>query len=140
MKEVAKSLRLDLAAFRELESFAQLGMDLDPASQRQLERGQRMTQLLVQEQYSPQPVTDQVVAIFAGNSGFLDDLPTEEIAPFEEGLLAYLKDQHREVYDEIESDKTLPTGRKKRLRFLIDEYKEGPYRKERKARIQEKAE
>jgi len=138
MKEVAKSLRLDLAAYRELESFAQLGMELDVASQRLLERGQRMTRLLTQAQYQPRPVIDQVIAIYAGNAGFLDDLPVEEVDHFEAGLLAYVKENHRDFYDELEADRTLEADRKKRLRLIITECKEGPYLRQQKERRKDK--
>src|SRR5262245_47816207 len=83
MKKIAGSLRLDLAAFRELEAFAQLGTELDPASQRQLDRGQRMVELLKQPQYQPYPFVDEIVGIFAGTQGFLDDLPNPRVAEFE---------------------------------------------------------
>jgi F-type H+-transporting ATPase subunit alpha len=138
MKTVAKSLRLDLAAYRELESFAQLGMELDRASQRQLDRGKRMVQLLIQPQYTPLSVIEQVIQIFSGTSGFLDDLSVEEVLPFAAGAVDYLRSEHRDFYDELASDLQLDRQRQKRLRFLIDEYKDGPYIKQRKARRQGK--
>jgi len=138
MKEVAKSLRLDLAAYRELESFAQLSMELDVASQRLLERGQRMTRLLIQGQHQPQPVIDQVIAIYAGNAGFLDDLPVTEVDHFEAGLLVHIKDNHRDFYDEFDADRTLGADRRKRLGRIIAEYKEGAYLEQRKERRKEK--
>ena len=79
MKKIAGSLRLDLAAFRELEAFAQLGTELDTATQRQLDRGKRMVELLKQPQYQPYETFEQVVSIFAGTQGFLDDLPVTEV-------------------------------------------------------------
>jgi F-type H+/Na+-transporting ATPase subunit alpha len=91
MKEVAGSLRLDLAAFRELEAFAQFGTDLDPASQRQLDRGARMVALLKQGQYQPFEVLDQCIAIFAGSKGIMDDVPIAKVAAFEKHLLEYFK-------------------------------------------------
>ncbi len=91
MKEVAGSLRLDLAAFRELEAFAQFGTDLDPASQRQLDRGARMVALLKQGQYVPFEVLDQCLAIFAGSKGIMDDVPIAKVAAFEQHLLEYFK-------------------------------------------------
>jgi len=136
MKEVAKSLRLDLAAYRELESFAQLGMDLDTASQRQLERGERMTRLLIQPQYQPMSVADQVIAINAGNVGLLDDLPVEDVGLFEAGLLEFVRGEHREFYDDLSTRKELDSEGKKLLRRISGEYKEGPYRQQRRRRQQ----
>ena len=91
MKEIAGSLRLDLAAFRELEAFAQLGTELDPASQRQLTRGQRMAELLKQGQFVPMDVIDQCLSIFAGTRGFLDDVSLEKVNEFESALLDYFR-------------------------------------------------
>ncbi|MCH2162415.1 MAG: F0F1 ATP synthase subunit alpha [Phycisphaerales bacterium] len=93
MKEVAGSLRLDLASFRELEAFAQLGTELDAASQRQLDRGKAMTELLKQGQFVPMDAIDECLSIFAGTKGFLDDLPMDKIAEFERDLLAYFTGQ-----------------------------------------------
>src|SRR5439155_13799906 len=97
MKKVAGGLRLDLAAFRELEAFAQLGTDLDAATQARLDRGYRMIELLKQGQYQPLDVIDQVMVIFAGNSGFLDKLPRTEVAAWEKGFLAFMREQKSEV-------------------------------------------
>ena len=94
MKKVAGSLRLDLAAFRDLEAFAQLGTELDAATQRQLDRGQRMVELLKQGQYRPYHVADQVISIFAGGQGFCDDIRLSRVRDFEEGLLKHIRDQH----------------------------------------------
>ncbi len=127
MKTVAASLRLDLATYRELESFAQLGMDLDHATQRQLDRGQRMVRLLTQRQYSPRPVADQIITIFVGAGGYLDDLPVEEIHAFADGVLTYVKSVHKDFFKEFVEDMTLPDERAKRLDFIIDEYKQGPW-------------
>jgi F-type H+-transporting ATPase subunit alpha len=124
MKDVAKSLRLDLAAFRELESFAQLGMDLDAATQRQLDRGQRMVRLLVQPQYQPMCTADQVIAIFSGARGFLDDLPVAAVSDFEAGLINYVKTGHRDFYDGLYRELKLGAEREKRLSDIITEYKE----------------
>jgi len=136
MKEVAKSLRLDLAAYRELESFAQMGMELDAATHRQLDRGMRMVRLLTQPQYQPMPMTDQIIAVFTGTYGMLDDLNVEEVNDFERGLLAYIKDSHRDLYRELEADKSLTKEREKRLKFLVDEYKTTAYDEVRKSRRQ----
>src|SRR5690606_33352416 len=87
MRQVAGRLRLDLSQYRELAAFAQFGSDLDRATQAQLARGERMTEILKQEQYAPMPVEEQVAIIFAGVNGLLDDLATELIRPFEKALL-----------------------------------------------------
>ncbi len=106
MKEVAGSLRLDLAAFRELEAFAQLGTELDAASQRQLDRGARMVELLKQGQYQPFDVIDQCIAIFAGSKGLLDDLPLNQVHAFEADLLEFFRTQKRELRDQLVQKKS----------------------------------
>ncbi|HUU83423.1 MAG TPA: F0F1 ATP synthase subunit alpha [Phycisphaerae bacterium] len=101
MKKIAGSLRLDLASFRELEAFAQLGTDLDAATQLQLDRGRRLVELLKQPQYRPYKVTDQILSIFAGTQGFLDDLPLDQVDDFEKFLLKAFNDQHPEIAEEL---------------------------------------
>ena len=134
MKAVAASLRLDLAAYRELETFAQLGVELDEAAAAQLRRGERMVRVLTQRQYEPRSVAEQCLAILAGTRGLLDDLPLEEVPHFEQGLIEYLKTEHAEEYDELAEEKTLSPGQRRRFRFLAEEYKDGEYRKQRRAR------
>jgi len=107
MKEVAGTLRLDLAAFRELEAFAQLGTDLDKATQQQLTRGARMVELLKQGQYQPMHVVDQVIQIFAGNKGFLDKLTTEQVQPFATALVEHFGGPGKAVRDEIVEKQSL---------------------------------
>ncbi|MCH2140365.1 MAG: F0F1 ATP synthase subunit alpha [Phycisphaerales bacterium] len=106
MKEVAGSLRLDLAAFRELEAFAQLGTELDAASQRQLDRGSRMVELLKQGQYAPYDVIDQCISIFAGSKGFLDDVDPNRVHEFESGLLEYFRGPAKGLRDELVSKRS----------------------------------
>ena len=106
MKEVAGSLRLDLAAYRELEAFAQLGTDLDAASKRQLDRGARMVELLKQGQYKPMDVIDQCISIFAASRGYMDDVPIAAVTKFEEGLLNLLKTQKAELRAKLETAKS----------------------------------
>ncbi|MDG2200728.1 MAG: F0F1 ATP synthase subunit alpha [Phycisphaerales bacterium] len=101
MKEVAGSLRLDLASFRELEAFAQLGTELDKASQQQLDRGGRMVELLKQGQYSPFDVIDQCISIFAGSKGFLDNLPIDKVHAFESDLLDHFRGPGKELRDKL---------------------------------------
>jgi F-type H+-transporting ATPase subunit alpha len=106
MKEVAGSLRLDLAAYRELEAFAQLGTELDPASQKQLNRGARMVELLKQNQYVPYDAIDQCISILAGTKGFLDDLPLNQVHDFERDLLEYMSGPRRELRDKLAAAKS----------------------------------
>ncbi|MEM1356387.1 MAG: F0F1 ATP synthase subunit alpha, partial [Planctomycetota bacterium] len=107
MKKVAGSLRLDLAAYRELEAFAQLGTDLDAATQKQLDRGARMVELLKQPQYVPMDVIDQVIQIWAAGNGYMDKLPVEKVQEFASGLVEYFKTQGSETYNTLASSKAL---------------------------------
>ena len=97
MKQVAGTLRLDLAQYREMAAFAQFGSELDKATQAQLARGVRMVELLKQGQYKPMPVADQVLSIFAGVNGFLDDVAVNKVREFEEELLRYIAQNHPEL-------------------------------------------
>src|SRR5438034_7541237 len=101
MKAVAGTLKIDLAQFRELEAFASFGSELDKVSQAQLDRGYRLTELLKQPQRSPLPVEEQVVSIFAGTRGFIDDIPTSDVRRFEAELLEYFRSQQPDVLKEI---------------------------------------
>jgi F-type H+-transporting ATPase subunit alpha len=101
MKEVAGSLRLDLAAFRELEAFAQLGTELDAASQQQLNRGARLVELLKQGQYTPYMAIDQAISIYAASKGFLDDIDLTKVQAFEEGLLEYMNTTAKHTKDKL---------------------------------------
>jgi F-type H+-transporting ATPase subunit alpha len=127
MKRVAASLRLDLAAYRELESFAQLGMELDEDSQARLDRGERMVQLLIQPQYQPMDPLEQAVQIFAGTDGQLDDLPVDQVGDFLAGITDYLKTEHPEFWEEYAADMDLPKDRARRLSFLIEEYRDSVF-------------
>src|SRR5881227_1912959 len=97
MKQVAGSIKLELAQYREMAAFAQFGSDLDAATQRLLNRGARLTELLKQPQYTPYPIEEQVVAIFTGVKGYLDKLPVNRVRPFEEGLLGLLRSKHTDI-------------------------------------------
>jgi F-type H+/Na+-transporting ATPase subunit alpha len=123
MKKIAGSLRLDLAAFRDLEAFAQLGTELDPATQRQLDRGQRMVELLKQPQYRPYPLAEQVVSIYAGTQGFLDELPAHQVARFEQDLLKHVRDEYPEVLDELKSTGELSDTLAATLRKVVADFK-----------------
>jgi F-type H+-transporting ATPase subunit alpha len=101
MKQVAGTLRLDLAQYREMAAFAQFGSELDKATQAQLARGVRMVELLKQEQYKPMPVGDQVLSIYAGVNGFLDDIPVDKVREFERDLLRYTSEQYPQIRKEV---------------------------------------
>jgi len=101
MKSIAGGLRLDLAAFRELEAFAQLGTELDPDTQARLDRGYRMVELLKQAQYQPLPVAEQVLVIYAGTKGFLDDVPVNEVSQWESQLLQFVRSSKADVLTQI---------------------------------------
>jgi len=107
MRQIAGKLRLDLAQYRELAAFAQFGSDLDRATQLQLARGQRMVELLKQGQYQPLPVERQIAIIFAGTQGLLDDMPVDQIRPFEEFLFGFLDRKHGQLLTEIANKKEL---------------------------------
>ena len=107
MKKVAGTLRLDLAAYRELEAFAQLGTELDPATQRQLDRGARMVELLKQAQGAPMPVEEQVLMIQGAGMGMFDDLDVSDVLPFEKYAIEKLKEFNRELITELETKKIL---------------------------------
>jgi F-type H+-transporting ATPase subunit alpha len=124
MKKVAGSLRLDLAAFRDLEAFAQLGTELDAATQRQLDRGKAMVELLKQGQYKPYNVADQVLSLFAGTRGFCDDLPTSRIAEFETRLLKHIQDEFSEVREEIIKTGDLSDALAEKLKEIIKDFKQ----------------
>jgi F-type H+-transporting ATPase subunit alpha len=124
MKKIAGSLRLDLAAFRDLEAFAQLGTDLDAATQQQLDRGRRMVEILKQGQYRPYHVSDQIMIIFAGVQGFCDDLPADRVADFEAGLLRHIGDEFSEVRDEISRTGELSDSLVEKLKEIIGNFKQ----------------
>ena len=123
MKSIAGSLRLDLASFRELEAFAQLGTDLDAASQRQLDRGERMVELLKQAQYEPLPVDKQVLSIFAGTQGLLDDVEVAHVPAFERDMLKHFEDEFPEVLDEIRDKKVISDELSEQISKIVTDFK-----------------
>ncbi len=125
MKKVAGGLRLDLAAFRELEAFAQMGTELDAATQSQLDRGYRMVELLKQPQYQPMHVMDQIMSIYAGTRGFLDNLPVEEVGAWETGFLKYMHDRCQELVDELTAASDLTDEITAKLNAAIEEFMKG---------------
>ena len=124
MRSIAGSLRLDLAAYRELEAFAQLGTDLDAATQAQLDRGQRMVELLKQPQFEPYHVVDQLISIFAGTKGFLDDLPLSKVAQFEKELLEQVRLRFGQVREELIEKAELTDELEQKLVRLITDFKQ----------------
>ena len=123
MKQVAGRLRMDLAQYRELASFAQFGSDLDKATRATLTRGERMTELLKQDQYAPMEAADQVVVIFAGSEGYADDVALDQIARFESELLEYVHRNLPGIFDAIATGKKLPAEDLAQLRRTIEEFK-----------------
>jgi F-type H+-transporting ATPase subunit alpha len=122
MKQVAGRLRLDLAQYRELEAFAQFGSELDEVTQQTLARGARMVEVLKQGRFEPMPVEEQVVEIFAGTQGFLDDLPIEKVRSFLADLRDYVKSQHPEILKAIREEKVLDDRNEEILRADIAEF------------------
>jgi F-type H+/Na+-transporting ATPase subunit alpha len=123
VRKVAGRLRLDLAQYRELEAFAQFGSELDPQTQRTLARGERMVATLNQPQYQPWPVEEQVVAIFAGIHGYLDDIPTVQVPRFQDELREFLRTEGS-IYEEIQKEKDLSDDLQERMHEQIKEFKE----------------
>ncbi len=123
MRQVAGKLRLDLAQFRELAAFAQFGSELDKATQAQLARGQRMVEILKQGQYAPLPVEKQIVIIYAGTQGLLDDLPIEVIRPFEEFLFPFVNRRYKQIDGEIRDKREISDGLRQALDKAIAEAK-----------------
>ncbi len=124
MRQVAGRLRLELASFRELAAFAQFGSDLDRATRAQLERGQRLTELLKQPQYEPMPLDEQVIGIYAVTNGLADDVPVDKIRDFEAGLLQFMRTVHPEIGQTIMAEKVLTDPIRDALNAAIGEYKQ----------------
>jgi F-type H+-transporting ATPase subunit alpha len=125
MKKVAGGLRLDLASFRELEAFAQLGTDLDAMTQSRLDRGYRMVELLKQTQYKPMSVYEQVVSIYAATRGHMDDVPVAKIADFETRLLEFMRDRKADVMNKLQETKDLTSEVEEGIKKAIAEFKRG---------------
>ncbi len=125
MKKVAGGLRLDLAAFRELEAFAQLGTELDPATQAQLDRGYRMVELLKQPQYAPLNVAEQVISIYAATRGFMDDVEVPNISDFEGKMLEFFRDRKTGVIAKLTEAKDLTNEVEDGIKAAIEEFKKG---------------
>ena len=125
MRQVVRQLRLDMAQFRELQAFAQFGTaELDPATRRQLERGQRMQEILKQPQYQPLSLDKQVFIIYAGTRGLLDDVPVEKVQAFEQALYRYMDASHPELGASIMEAHELSPEREQELEAAIREFKQ----------------
>ncbi|RMG08326.1 MAG: hypothetical protein D6731_22130 [Planctomycetota bacterium] len=129
MKKVAGSLKLDLASYWDLEAFAQLGTELDAVATRKLERGKRLVELLKQGQYAPLPMEEQVMIVYAGNQGFLDELPVDKVLEFQEKFLPYVRAAHAEIGEEIRTTGKLSAQNEENLsgvlRDFVDQFKQG---------------
>ncbi|TMD03611.1 MAG: F0F1 ATP synthase subunit alpha, partial [Chloroflexi bacterium] len=125
MKQVAGQLRLDMAQYRELAAFAQFASDLDRTTRAQLERGQRMTELLKQPQYEPMSFAKQVIAIFAGARGFLDDVPIDRVSEFERSLLRFMDQNHPGIEKDIDENGRITDETDTALRAAVEDFKRG---------------
>ena len=125
MKQVAGTLRLDLAQYRELAAFAQFGSDLDKATKDKLDRGARLLELLKQPQYQPLPTEEQVASLYAATRGFIDDVELESVRDFESGLLDYLRNSKADILTDIKTKKALDEDLEKRLNAAIEDFKKG---------------
>ena len=123
MKQVAGQLRLDLAQYREMAAFAQFGSDLDAATQAQLHRGERLVELLKQGQYKPLTVVQQIVSIFSGVRGLVDDVPVASIQKFESGLISFMEEKHQALMNKIAEAKKLDDESESQLKSAIEEFK-----------------
>ncbi|MEX0602195.1 MAG: F0F1 ATP synthase subunit alpha, partial [Bacteroidota bacterium] len=122
MKRVAGRLRLDLAQYRDIEAFAKFGSDIDKATQKQLRRGSRLVELLKQGQYMPMPVEHQIVSIFAGTNGYLDEIPLEDVARFEREFLEMMEMKHAPMLTTIAETKDLSDETQKSLHAIVKEF------------------
>jgi F-type H+-transporting ATPase subunit alpha len=125
MKQVAGSIKLELAQYREMAAFAQFGSDLDAATQRLLNRGARLTELLKQPQFSPYPVEEEVVSLFSGMRGYLDKIAIADIGRFEADMLRFMRARHADILVEIRNSKQISQGAEAKLKAALDEFSAG---------------
>ena len=123
MKKVAGSIKLELAQYREMAAFAQFGSDLDASTQQLLNRGAKLTELLKQDQYSPMTVAEQVISVFTGVRGYLDDVELNKIKKFEKDIIEKIKSEKAEIIDEIQTSGKLDENIEKILVEIIEDYK-----------------
>jgi F-type H+-transporting ATPase subunit alpha len=124
MRQIAGTLRLDMAQYRDLAAFAQFGSDLDKSSQAQLNRGKHLVEILKQDQFQPLPIEKQVVIIFAGTQGYLDDLPIEQVRKFEAEMYRFVDNAHRPLWDKIVEKKALDDALRAEIHAVLKEFKE----------------
>jgi F-type H+-transporting ATPase subunit alpha len=122
MKQVAGKIKGELAQYREMAAFAQFGSDLDATTQRLLNRGARLTELLKQPQFSPLKVEEQVVVIYAGVNGYLDPLPVSSVRRFEDELLRYVRADHQDILDDIRDKKEITKENGDKLKSAVDKF------------------
>ncbi len=123
MRQVAGTLRLELAQYREMAAFAQFGSDLDQATQRQLNRGSRLVELLKQGQYEPLPVEKQILIVYAGTNGFVDDLPLTVLKKYEQELYSFIESKHPDIYEDILKKRELDSDLRAKLNKALEEFK-----------------
>ena len=123
MKQVAGTLRLELAQYREMAAFAQFGSDLDQATQRQLNRGSRLVELLKQGQYQPLPVEKQILIIYAGTNGFIDDLPLNTLKKYEQELYSFVESKHPDIFADILKKRELDGDLRAKMNKALEEFK-----------------
>jgi len=129
MKKIAGSLKLDLAAYRELEAFAQLGTELDAATQKQLDRGARLVELLKQPQFKPMPMEQEVMVIFAATNGFMDDVPVSRIQEFQNEFLSYANASAPNLGSSLAEKKELSKDLEDQLRQALTDFKSRTWKK-----------
>ena len=122
MKQVAGSLKGELSQYREMAAFAQFGSDLDATTQRLLNRGARLTELLKQPQFSPLKMEEQVVVIYAGVNGYLDPIPVNRVRAFEQGLLGAIRKDHAGILDDIRDTRDLTDATAAKLKSVLEGY------------------
>jgi F-type H+-transporting ATPase subunit alpha len=125
MKQVAGTMRLDLAQYRELAAFAQFGSDLDKATQAKLNRGARLVELLKQPQYQPMPFNEQVASMYAATRGFMDDVPVASIRKFEAEYIEFLRDAKGDILKDLDEKKAIDNDIEGRMKAALEEFKKG---------------
>ena len=122
MKKVSGSIKLELAQYREMAAFAQFGSDLDASTQKLLNRGARLTELLKQPQFNPMPFEEQTVSIFAGTNGYLDGVPVERVTGFEAAMLSDMRANHADILTDIREKRDLSDDTKAKLKSALDAF------------------
>jgi F-type H+-transporting ATPase subunit alpha len=122
MKQVAGSIKLELAQYREMEAFSQFASDLDASTQRLLARGARLTEVLKQGQFNPYPVEEQVVAIYSGVKGYLDKIPTNRVVDYERALMASVRDKGQDILTAIRTDKEIKPATEDKLKSFLEDF------------------